>query len=129
MHTASIPPSRGRVSAATRRLEVRIAHPQGVVCRTVCSGGRRARHPTHVPGPDSRAIHDPRDLKLAVDFYERDRGLKRTASWPPGVAAFGTSPIHFAVREPLPAVDRWETCPASAPSRTSSESTTQSRSS
>jgi hypothetical protein len=111
MHTASVPPGRGRVSAATRRVGVRIAHPQGVVCRTVCSGGRRARNPTHVSGPDSRAIH-ARDLKLAVDFYERDLGLKRTASWPPGVAAFGR--IHFAVREPLPAVDRWETCPASA---------------
>jgi hypothetical protein len=48
MHTASVPPGRGLVSAATRRVGVRIAHPQGAVSRTVCSGGRRASNPTHV---------------------------------------------------------------------------------
>ena len=35
-------------------------------------------------------------------FYESELGLERAQESPPGVVAFQTSPIVFAVREPLP---------------------------
>jgi hypothetical protein len=60
--------------------------------------------PTHVSGPDFLAIQ-VRDRERSQDFYERQLGLKPTAGSPPGVAAFATSPIPFAVREPLPGID------------------------
>lgn len=59
---------------------------------------------THVVGPDFLAIQ-VRDLQRAAGFYERELGLQRAAGSPPGVVAFQTSPIPFAVREPLPGTD------------------------
>jgi len=59
---------------------------------------------THVCGPDFLALQ-VRDLQRSAGFYERELGLQRTAESPPGVVAFQTSPIPFAVREPLPGTD------------------------
>lgn len=59
---------------------------------------------THVLGPDFLAIQ-VRDLQRSADFYERELGFQRAAESPPGVVAFETSPIPFAVREPLPGTD------------------------
>jgi predicted enzyme related to lactoylglutathione lyase len=56
---------------------------------------------TSVFGPDFLAIQ-VRDLQRSAGFYEREFGLQRAAGSPPGVVAFQTSPIPFAVREPLP---------------------------
>lgn len=56
---------------------------------------------THVHGPDFVAIQG-RDLQRSAGFYERQLGLQRAAGLPPGVVAFQTSPIPFAIREPLP---------------------------
>jgi catechol 2,3-dioxygenase-like lactoylglutathione lyase family enzyme len=47
-----------------------------------------------------------RDPERSAIFYERELGLKRQTTSPPGVIAFETSPIPFAVREPLPEVVR-----------------------
>jgi predicted enzyme related to lactoylglutathione lyase len=46
-----------------------------------------------------------RDVEASVAFYERELGLVRLDGSPPGVIAFQTSPIPFAVREPLPGTD------------------------
>ncbi len=59
---------------------------------------------THVFGPDFLALQ-VRDLQRSAGFYERELGLQRAAGSPPGVVAFQTSPIPFAVREPLPGTD------------------------
>ncbi len=59
---------------------------------------------THVSGPDFLAVQ-VRDLRRSADFYERELGLQRATGSPPGVVAFQTSPIPFAVREPLPGTD------------------------
>jgi len=56
---------------------------------------------TRVFGPDFLAIQ-VRDLQRSAGFYDRDLGLQRAPGSPPGVVAFQTSPIPFAVREPLP---------------------------
>ena len=56
---------------------------------------------TSVFGPDFLAIQ-VRDLQRSAGFYERELGLRRSAGSPPGVVAFQTSTIPFAVREPLP---------------------------
>jgi predicted enzyme related to lactoylglutathione lyase len=57
-----------------------------------------------VRGPDFLAIQ-VRDLQHSADFYERELGLQRAAGSPPGVVAFQTAPIPFAIREPLPGTD------------------------
>lgn len=57
-----------------------------------------------VTGPDFVALQ-VRDLEKAADFYETQIGLKRAPTAPPGAVVFATSPIPFAVREPLPDVD------------------------
>lgn len=57
-----------------------------------------------VTGPDFIALQ-VRDLERAADFYEKQLGLSRAPSAPPGAVLFTTSPIPFAVREPLPGVD------------------------
>ncbi|SJM70026.1 VOC family protein [Gulosibacter sp. 10] len=57
-----------------------------------------------VTGPDFIALQ-VRDLDRAADFYETRLGLRRAPVSPPGAAVFATSPIPFAVREPLPGVD------------------------
>ena len=59
---------------------------------------------TRVNGPDFVAIQ-VRDLERSAAFYERELGLRRRSDSPPGVIAFDTSPIPFAVREPLPGTD------------------------
>ena len=59
---------------------------------------------TRVFGPDFPSIQ-VRDLERSASFYERELGLERTAGSPSGVVAFKTSPIPFAVREPLPDTD------------------------
>ena len=56
---------------------------------------------TRVFGPDFLAIQ-VRDLQRSPGFYERELGLQRAPGSPPGVVAFQTSKIPFAVREPLP---------------------------
>lgn len=57
-----------------------------------------------VTGPDFVALQ-VRDLDKAAEFYEKRIGLKRAPAAPPGAVLFATSPIPFAVREPLPDVD------------------------
>ncbi|WP_193070930.1 VOC family protein [Brevibacterium sp. FME37] len=57
-----------------------------------------------VTGPDFLALQ-VRDLEKAAEFYETQIGLKRAPTAPPGAVLFATSPIPFAVREPLPDVD------------------------
>lgn len=57
-----------------------------------------------VTGPDFLALQ-VRDLEKAAEFYETRIGLKRVPQAPPGAVLFATSPIPFAVREPLPDVD------------------------
>jgi predicted enzyme related to lactoylglutathione lyase len=57
-----------------------------------------------VIGPDFVAVQ-VRDLDRSAEFYQRELGLRRAEGAPPGVVAFETSPIPFAVREPLPGTD------------------------
>lgn len=57
-----------------------------------------------VTGPSFIALQ-VRDLDRAAAFYETELGLQRTAVSPPGAVVFDTSPVSFAVREPLPGVD------------------------
>lgn len=57
-----------------------------------------------VTGPDFIALQ-VRDVHRAASFYENRLGLRRAPSAPPGAVVFTTSPIPFAVREPLPGVD------------------------
>lgn len=59
---------------------------------------------THVSGPDFLGLQ-VRDLNRAAAFYERELGLERAPGSPPGVVAFQTLTIPFAVREPLPGTD------------------------
>lgn len=57
-----------------------------------------------VTGPDFLALQ-VRDLDRAAHFYETQLGLRPVPTAPPGAVVFATSPIPFAVREPLPGVD------------------------
>ncbi|MEV5648726.1 VOC family protein [Nocardia sp. NPDC052254] len=57
-----------------------------------------------VTGPDFIALQ-VRDLDRAATFYRTHLGLEQTPGNPPGAVVFDTSPIPFAVREPLPGVD------------------------
>lgn len=57
-----------------------------------------------VSGPDFIALQ-VRDVEAAAQFYESQLGLTRAPAAPPGAVVFTTSPIPFAVREPLPGVD------------------------
>ncbi len=57
-----------------------------------------------VTGPDFIALQ-VRDLERAAEFYESRLGLTRAPQGPPGAVVFTTTPIAFAVREPLPGVD------------------------
>jgi predicted enzyme related to lactoylglutathione lyase len=57
-----------------------------------------------VTGPDFLAIQ-VRDLERSAAFYERELNLTRRSDAPPGVVAFDTTPIPFAVRDPLPGTD------------------------
>ncbi len=57
-----------------------------------------------VTGVDFVALQ-VRDLEAAAAFYEKRLGLKRAPSAPPHAVVFDTTPIPFAVREPLPGVE------------------------
>jgi predicted enzyme related to lactoylglutathione lyase len=57
-----------------------------------------------VAGPDFVALQ-VRNLEQAANFYESRLGLHRADVSPPGAVVFDTTPIPFAVREPLPGVD------------------------
>ncbi|MHB1865278.1 MAG: VOC family protein [Candidatus Saccharimonadales bacterium] len=57
-----------------------------------------------VSGPDFLAIQ-VRDLEKSSSFYEKQLGLKRREDSPPGVIAYDTTPIPFAIREPQPGTD------------------------
>ena len=57
-----------------------------------------------VTGPDFIALQ-VRDVEQAATFYEERLGLVRAPFSPPGAVVFATSPIAFAVREPLPGVE------------------------
>ncbi|MFC3449270.1 VOC family protein [Amycolatopsis speibonae] len=46
-----------------------------------------------------------RDLDRAAAFYETHLGLRRLPVAPPHAVVFGTEPIPFAVREPVPGLD------------------------
>lgn len=57
-----------------------------------------------VTGPDFLALQ-VRDLDRSAEFYETRLGLRRLPASPAGAVVFDTTPISFAVREPLPGVD------------------------
>lgn len=57
-----------------------------------------------VTGPDFLALQ-VRDVERSAAFYESNLGLHRLPASPPGAVVFDTSPIPFAVRDPLPGVD------------------------
>jgi predicted enzyme related to lactoylglutathione lyase len=58
----------------------------------------------NVTGPSFLALQ-VRDLDGAADFYESTIGLTRAPQSPPGAVVFATTPIAFAVRNPLPGTD------------------------
>ena len=55
-------------------------------------------------GPDFISLQ-VRDLAVAQAFYERFLGLERSPQGPPHAVVFSTSPIAFALRNPMPGVD------------------------
>jgi predicted enzyme related to lactoylglutathione lyase len=60
-----------------------------------------------IVGPDFLSIQ-VRDLQRSAAFYTSELGLTRLQGTPPevvGVVVFDTTPIPFAVREPLPGTD------------------------
>ncbi|MYR60485.1 VOC family protein [Streptomyces sp. SID625] len=57
-----------------------------------------------VEGPDFIALQ-VKDVPAAAAFFEECLGLRRAPASPPGAVVFTTSPVAFAVREPLPGVD------------------------
>ncbi|GAA4153958.1 VOC family protein [Gryllotalpicola daejeonensis] len=58
----------------------------------------------NVTGPSFLALQVS-DLERAASFYETQLGLKRSNAAPPHAVVFETSPIPFAVREPMPGFD------------------------
>src|SRR4028118_2314072 len=67
-----------------------------------------------VSGPDFLALQ-VRDLDRAAAFYEEHLGLRRSPVSPPGAVVFDTSPLPFALPEPLPGVDRDARAPPPPP--------------
>ena len=57
-----------------------------------------------VTGPDFIALQ-ARNVQAAAAFYETQLGLRRASVSPPGAVVFATTPIPFAIREPLPGVN------------------------
>jgi predicted enzyme related to lactoylglutathione lyase len=57
-----------------------------------------------VTGPDFVALQ-VRDLERSATFYETHLGLRRAPISPPHAVVFATTPVPFAVREPLPGTD------------------------
>src|SRR5712691_6220887 len=57
-----------------------------------------------VTGPDFITLQ-ARDVEAAAAFYETQLGLRRAPASPPGAVVFATTPIPFAIREPLPGVN------------------------
>jgi predicted enzyme related to lactoylglutathione lyase len=57
-----------------------------------------------VTGPDFISLQ-VRDLAASAAFYETQLGLRRAPVSPPHAVVFATTPIAFAVREPMPGVD------------------------
>jgi len=57
-----------------------------------------------VTGPDFIALQ-VREVDRAAAFYEDRLGLSRVPASPPGAIVFATTPIPFAVRDPLPGVN------------------------
>lgn len=55
-------------------------------------------------GPDFISLQC-RDLSVSQAFYETYLGLQRSPAGPPHAVVFETSPVAFALREPLPEVD------------------------
>jgi catechol 2,3-dioxygenase-like lactoylglutathione lyase family enzyme len=53
-----------------------------------------------VTGPDFIALQ-VRDLDRSTTFYTEQLGLRAAPASPPGAVVFVTTPIPFAVREPL----------------------------
>jgi predicted enzyme related to lactoylglutathione lyase len=64
----------------------------------------------NVTGPDFVALQVA-DLDRAAQFYETRLGLRRAQTGPPHAVVFDTTPIAFAVREPLPGFDPSEVQP------------------
>ena len=58
----------------------------------------------HVTGPTFIALQVA-DLERSATFYEEQLGLTRAQGAPPHAVVFDTSPIPFAVREPVPGFD------------------------
>lgn len=71
---------------------------------TTSTGSTAAPSAGSVSGPDFIALQ-VRDVEAAAQFYESRLGLTRAPAAPPGAVVFTTSPIPFAVREPLSGVD------------------------
>ncbi|MFJ6070832.1 VOC family protein [Streptomyces sp. NPDC093065] len=57
-----------------------------------------------VEGPDFIALQVT-DVPAAAAFFEEHLGLRPAPASPPGAVVFTTSPVPFAVREPLPGTD------------------------
>ena len=57
-----------------------------------------------VTGVDFVALQ-VRDVEASAEVYTGRLGLERADASPPGAVVFQTTPIPFAVREPLPGVD------------------------
>jgi predicted enzyme related to lactoylglutathione lyase len=58
----------------------------------------------NVTGPSFIALQVS-DLERAAQFYETRLGLTRSQAAPPHAVVFETSPVPFAVREPMPGFD------------------------
>ena len=57
-----------------------------------------------VTGPDFISLQ-VRDLVASQAFYEQHLGLVRSQAGPPHAVVFETTPIAFALRDPLPGTD------------------------